>query len=172
MYGRRIPPLENWLSLAVISGAVFLTACSGALFKPGDWYETLEKPPWTPPNWVFPVGWTILYILIAYAGWRAWTAEVAVGAAFGAATGQTLAFVVFGGQLALNAAWSGIFFGLRRMRLALMECAALWILIALNIVLFLLIDQTAGLLLIPYLCWVTFAAALNAAVLARNPTYL
>ena len=155
--------MANWESLAVISGAVFLAACSGALFPPGDWYETLEKPPWTPPNWAFPVGWTILYVMIAYAGWRAWNSD--------AASGQGVAFIVFAAQLALNAAWSGIFFGLRRMKAALLECGALWLVIAINIILFLQIDLTAGLLLIPYLCWVTFAALLNAAVLARNPSH-
>lgn len=155
--------MENWQSLAVISGAVIVTASSGAVFQPGAWYETLKKPAWIPANWVFPVGWTILYIMIAYAGWRAWTTP-------GAAE-RGLAFTVFGLQLVLNALWSAIFFGLRRMKAALIECGFLWLAILLNIILFFPIDVTAALVLVPYLLWVTFAAALNAAVLARNPEF-
>lgn len=155
--------MDNWQSLAVFSGAVVLAACSGAVFKPGVWYESLDKPSWTPPNWVFPVGWTLLYIMIAYAGWRAWISENA--------SGWGIAFAVYALQLVLNGAWSGIFFGLRRMGLALIDCLALLGCIAANIILFVQIDMLSGLLLAPYFLWVTFAAALNASVLGRNPLY-
>jgi len=83
---------------------VLLAALSGARFKPGEWYDRLKKPHWNPAKWVFPVVWTILYLFIAIAGWLVWGAD-----------GAGLAVTVWGIQLVLNAAWSWLFFGLRRM---------------------------------------------------------
>lgn len=98
------------MTLAIIVLLVFATASSGAIFKPGDWYASLERPDWTPQNWVFPVVWTVLYIMIALAGWLVFSAG-----------GFGLAMMIWGAQLVLNAAWSWLFFGMRRMDLALID---------------------------------------------------
>jgi tryptophan-rich sensory protein len=149
------------LALFGFVGACFLVAMSGALFRPGQWYEVLDKPPWTPPNWLFGPVWMVLYAMIAVSGWIVWRE---VGLAPGV-------FAVYLAQLLLNGAWSGIFFGMRRMRLALYEVALLWLSIAANIAVFYPISGLAALLLVPYLCWVTIAAALNYEVVRRNPAY-
>ncbi|GIX08528.1 TspO/MBR family protein [Elioraea sp.] len=140
--------------------ACFAAATTGAVFRPGPWYDRLDKPSWTPPDWAFPVAWTLLYIAIGVAPWLVWRTAGFAGAA--------LPLTVWAVQLALNAAWSWLFFGLRRMDLAFAEVVALWLSIALMIALFLPISVTAGLLMVPYLVWVSFAAVLNLAVWQRN----
>ncbi|MCA3382563.1 MAG: tryptophan-rich sensory protein, partial [Roseomonas sp.] len=100
-------------------GASFAAAMSGAVFTPGPWYDALTKPRWCPPNWLFAPAWAVLFLMIAIAGWLIWEA---VGFAGGA-----LALGFFALQLVLNAAWSGIFFGMRRMDLAFAELCLLWI---------------------------------------------
>lgn len=139
---------------------VVAVASTGAMFKPGAWYQALDKPAWTPPNWLFPIAWTLLYFAIAVAGWLAWR-----NAGFDAAGP---AYAIYFLQLCLNAAWSWLFFGLHRMDLALLDMAALWIAIVANIVLFYAIQPLAGYLLIPYLIWVTYAAALNFKIWQMN----
>ncbi len=148
------------MSLVVFILAVMLVASSGAVFKPGAWYRTLTKPSWTPPDWVFPAGWTLLYVLIAIAGWRVWERlplEAAV-----------VPMAVYALQLVLNAGWSAIFFGLKRPDWAFAELACLWLAIVANILVFHPIDPLAAALLLPYLGWVTFAGALNLAVWRLN----
>ena len=100
-------PIPFDISLLVFVVLVVAAASSGVLFKPGEWYKGLLKPSWTPPNWLFGPVWSVLYVMIAVAGWLVWRAE---------GTGVALSFWFL--QLALNAVWSGIFFGLRRMDLA------------------------------------------------------
>ena len=145
------------ISAILIFIAVFITACSGAVFKPGDWYMSLNKPSWTPPGWVFPIVWTVLYIMIAYSGWLIWQAE-----GFGAV------FALWIVQLVLNAAWSWLFFGRRRMDQAMVDVCAMWILIAAYIILAASVSSLAALLFVPYLIWVTIAAALNWRVWQMN----
>jgi tryptophan-rich sensory protein len=143
----------------------YLAACgaaaaTGAMFSPGEWYKTLEKPTWTPPDWVFPVAWTTLYICMSLAAMR-------VGMSGHPAAPMALGFWAV--QIALNTLWSPVFFGLRRMRAALIVVSVLWLAVAVTLALFLRIDWIAGLLFVPYLLWVTIATALNASVLRRNP---
>ena len=145
------------MAIAVIVVLVFATAMSGAIFKPGAWYETLTKPSWTPPNWAFPVVWTILYIMIGIAGWLVWNIA-----------GFSLALVLWVIQLVLNAAWSGLFFGLRRMDLAFVDACALWLAVAAFIVAAFPISVWAALLFLPYLVWATIAAVLNLTVWKMN----
>ncbi|MBY0611296.1 MAG: tryptophan-rich sensory protein [Beijerinckiaceae bacterium] len=140
--------------------ANFIVALSGAIFRPGAWYEGLAKPSWKPPNWLFGPAWTVLYITIAIAGWMVWRK-----AGF---TGAGPALAIYGVQLLLNAAWSGLFFGLRRMDLAFYEVLLLWLSIAATIVAFRAIDSDAALLLVPYLGWVTFASILNFTIWRMN----
>ncbi|MBL6078524.1 tryptophan-rich sensory protein [Belnapia sp. T18] len=138
--------------------ACFLVACSGAVFRPGDWYENLAKPSWNPPNWLFAPAWTLLYILIAIAGWLVWREA-----------GFVPALALYGVQLLLNAGWSAVFFGLKRPDLAFGELVLLWLSILGCILLFAPISTTAAWLMVPYLAWVTFAGALNFAIWQRNP---
>jgi len=145
------------MTVAVIVLLVFLTAASGAFFKPGPWYETLNKPWWTPPGWAFPTVWTVLYIMIAYAGWVVWTKA-----------GLSLPMVLWGVQLVLNGAWSYFFFGRQRMDLALVDVGLLWLAIAGFIVAAWPVSQLAALLFVPYLAWVSTAALLNYSVLRLN----
>jgi len=100
-------------SIIVLSGFVgicFLAAMTGAMFRPGDWYERLSKPAWRPPNWVFPPAWAFLYLTIAVSGWLVWRTSGFAGAAF--------PFAIYLVQLILNASWPPIFFGMRRPDLA------------------------------------------------------
>lgn len=140
--------------------AVLVVASSGALFKPGPWYAALAKPGWTPPDWLFGPAWAVLYVMIAFSGWLVWQKVGFAGAA--------LPFGLYVLQLLLNASWSAVFFGLKRMDLAFGVLVVLWLAIAVNIAAFLAIDSTAGFLLVPYLCWVTFAGALNLTVWRLN----
>ena len=141
--------------------AICLGACAfGAAFPPGEWHAALEKPSWNPPNWLFGPVWTLLYIMIATSGWLVWKREGFAGA--------KLAFAVFAAQLALNALWSYLFFGLHRPDLAFFNIVLLWVMIAITIMLFRRHDQLAAALLLPYLAWVTFASALNLSLWRLN----
>ena len=143
----------------------FLAACgaaatTGALFDPGEWYRSLSKPVWTPPDWAFPVVWSVLYIAIALAAMRIGMIE---------GTQQALAFWAL--QIAFNTLWTPIFFGLRRMRAAFIVIVGLWLSVAATMLAFLQHDLLAGLLFAPYLLWVTIATALNFSVWQRNPQF-
>jgi tryptophan-rich sensory protein len=146
------------LSLAPFVLAVIVVASTGAIFKPGAWYETLSKPSWTPPDWAFPVAWSILYLFMAIAGWLVWQQA-----------GWSLALILWIAQLVLNGAWSWLFFGLRRMDLAFGDVTLLWLCIAAFIIIAWPISTTAALLFLPYLVWVSIAAALNLTVWRMNP---
>ncbi len=140
----------------------FLTAsCAGAatgmLFRPGIWYETLNKPSWTPRKWMFPTVWTILYVSSSYAA-----ARIAVLPENG------LALAFWAMQIAFNTLWTPIFFGLHRMQAALIAIAALWIAVAGMAVTFWPLDVWAGLFATLYLIWVTVAAALNLWIVRNN----
>ncbi|MEJ1994412.1 MAG: tryptophan-rich sensory protein [Limibacillus sp.] len=152
--------LTSYLALFGFIGACTLVAMSGAVFRPGQWYEELDKPDWRPPNWLFGPAWSVLYAMIAVSGWFVWL-EVGF-------SGAVLAFCVYGVQLLLNAAWSGVFFGLRRPDLAFAELLLLWCSILANILVFFPIDAAAGWLLVPYLAWVSFAGLLNYSIWRRN----
>ena len=114
-------------------GACFAAAASGAVFTPGPWYDALARPRWCPPNWLFAPAWAVLFLMIAIAGWLIWEA---VGFSGGA-----LALSLYALQLVLNAAWSGIFFGMRRMDLAFAELCLLWLSILACIIVFWLIRR-------------------------------
>ena len=145
--------------------ATFLTAtgaaaATGAMFEPGRWYQGLDKPRWTPPGWVFPLAWTVLYLSMSWAAMR--VAQLP-------GSGQALAFWAM--QIAFNTLWTPIFFGLHRMRAAMIVMAGLWLSVAATLVAFWQLDTVAGALFVPYLAWVTIAGALNLSVLRRNPEY-
>ena len=117
------------------------------------WYAVLAKPSWTPPNWIFGPVWTVLYVAMAVAAWLVWRQKGWPGA--------RVPLLLFFVQLAFNVAWSWLFFGLRSPGLGFADIILLWIAIAATLVVFWKRTMVAGLLLMPYLAWVTFAAALN-----------
>lgn len=127
------------------------------MFRPGDWYRELRKPGWTPPNWLFGPVWSILYIMIAVAGWLAWNASPDSGAVR-----------LWGLQLVFNGAWSWLFFGRHRMDLAFVDVCLMWLSIAAFIVVAYSVSVLAALLFVPYLLWVTIAATLNFSVWRLN----
>ena len=152
--------ISEMLVLMGFVGACFLAAATGASFPPGDWYERLAKPPWRPPNWLFGPAWAILYLTIAVSGWLVWrTAGLA---------GAVLPLAIYLVQLVLNAAWTPIFFGLHRTDLAFIEIVVLWLSIVATMATFHPVNAAAAWLLLPYLLWVTFAAALNFTVWRLN----
>ena len=152
---------QSWLSLIPFVIACGAAAVSGAVYPPGNWYRRLDLPRWTPPDWSFGVIWTVLYILIAWAGWR-----VGLRAPRGEAA---LPLGLWACQIALNTVWTPIFFGLRRPDAAVPVVVLLWLSVAAMLGSFLAIDALAGLAMIPYLLWVSVAAVLNIAVWRRNP---
>ncbi len=135
--------LSSIVALIVFLALNLATASSGALFPPDRWYATLRKPTWTPPNWAFPLVWTVLFCAIAVSGWLVWEAA-------GWAAWPVLALYLF--HLVVNAAWSFLFFGLKRLDWAMIEVIGLWIVIAILIVLFSSYSMIAALLLVPYWC--------------------
>jgi benzodiazapine receptor len=148
----------NWLVLIACLAACGAPAVSGMLFKPGTWYAGLDKPSWTPPNWAFPVVWLILYISMSVAA-----ARVAL------APGAALLLALWAVQIAFNTLWSGVFFGLRNIRAALLIMAALFASVLVTTVAFWQADRIAGALMALYLAWLAVAFALNASVWRRNP---
>lgn len=134
-------------------------ASSGAIFKPGAWYESLAKPGWTPPNWAFPVVWTALYLMNAASGWIVWQA---------AGMAALPALCVYLVSLLLNAGWSAMFFGLRRMDLGFVNVVLLWLSIAIVAMMFWPFSPVAAALQLPYLLWVSIASALNLTVWRMN----
>lgn len=148
----------DYLLFAVFLAASFGAGATGAMFPTGAWYKQLAKPSWTPPNWMFPVMWTSIYILIAFAGAR-------VAGLPG--SGYALAFWAM--QIAFNALWTPIFFGLRRLKGSLIVMAGLWVGVAGATVTHFQVDLWAGLAFVPYLIWVTIAGALNFTLARLNP---
>lgn len=152
--------LAGWIALSLLAGSVGAWASRSATV----FYAQLDKAAWAPPGWLFGPVWTVLYILMGVAAWLVWRERGWAGAR----TALTL-FVV---QLVFNAAWTWLFFSLRSGPLAFGEILVLWVMIATTIVLFARVRRTAAWLLVPYLCWVTFASLLTWSVWQRNPTLL
>lgn len=152
--------LNATLGLLGFLAACFVAASTGAYFKPGDWYAGLAKPSWNPPNWLFPPAWAVLYVSMAVAAWLVWRQAGFAGA--------PLALGLWFVQLALNAAWSWIFFGARRMDLALAELVVFWLAIVATIFAFAPVHQGAAWLMVPYVSWVSFAGWLNFTLLRLN----
>lgn len=139
--------LAGWLMLC------FSAAALGAFFTPGEWYAQLKKPAWNPPGWIFGPVWTALYTLMAVSAWLVWRR--------GGFTTQGRALGLFLLQLSLNALWSPLFFGLQQPALAFVDILLLWLAILGTVRIFWRVRRNAGILLLPYLAWVTFAAVLN-----------
>ncbi len=127
-----------------------------------EWYPKLRKPAGTPPSWIFGPVWTTLYVLMAISAWLVWREY---------GRGALPELLIFFAQLALNVAWSGIFFGSRMPGVAFAEIIILWLAIAFNIFVFYPLSPAAAVLLLPYLLWVSYASYLNWGIwrLNRSP---
>jgi tryptophan-rich sensory protein len=154
--------ISSVLVLLGFIAACLLAALTGAVFRPGDWYERLIKPSWRPPNQLFAPVWSVLYLMIAISGWLIWRQAGFVG--------TTPPLAIYALQLVLNAAWTPLVFGLHRIDLGFFDIVLVWLSIVATIVLFYPIHLVAAMLLLPYLAWITFAAALNFALWRLNPT--
>lgn len=143
-----------FVPLAVGGAAAWLTMDSMSV------YETLRQPPLSPPGWVFPVVWTVLYILMGIAAYLVWRRD---------STGRNGALFFYGLQLAFNFVWPLLFFNAQNYALAFLWLIVLWILVLVTTVRFFKETKAAGWLMIPYLLWTAFAAYLNAGVWLLNP---
>ncbi|MEN6330171.1 MAG: TspO/MBR family protein [Methanobacteriaceae archaeon] len=153
-----IPQLVVSIIIVFIIGAIGSVA---TLPQIPLWYAALAKPAWAPPNWLFGPVWTILYVLIGTALFLVWRQGFEE-------KGVKVALAVFGLQLGLNLLWSLVFFGLHSLLGGLVIILLLWITILVNIILFYRISQWAGLILIPYIIWVSIASYLNYSVYVLN----
>jgi benzodiazapine receptor len=152
--GRSITALIGWLVLC------FAAAGTAAFVSTDGWYAALHKPSWNPPAWLFGPAWTVLYITMAVAAWLVWREGG------WKAQGRTLGLFIL--QWFLNALWTPLFFGLHRPGIAFTEIILLWLAIAATLVSFWRVRKVAGVLLVPYLAWVSFAAALNFTIWRLN----
>lgn len=150
------------LLLLITSAAAMIGAAASV--RAGEFYQQLGKPAWAPPPQIFGPVWSVLYLLMAVAAWLVVRAE-----GWPRARGALTLYV---GQLVLNAVWTWLFFRWHLGGLALVEILILWVLLLLMTRAFWRASTLAGMLLLPYLSWVTFAAALTYAVWRRNPGVL
>ena len=149
-------PARSALVFLAFVAACFGAALVGSAFTiPSipEWYGSLVKPSFTPPNWLFGPVWSMLYLAMAIAGWLVWCRQ--------RESFVTLPLALFGGQLVLNVLWSILFFGLQAPGIALVEILTLWVAIFATLLSFWRICKIASWLFLPYLAWVSFAAVLN-----------
>lgn len=152
--GRQALALASWLALC------FAAAGTAAFVFSDGWYDGINKPSWNPPAWIFGPAWTVLYATMAVAAWLVWREGG------WRAQGRVLSLFVL--QWALNVLWTPLFFGLHRPGLALIDIVALWLAILATLIAFWRVRRAAGILLPPYLAWVTFAAVLNFTIWRMN----
>ncbi len=163
--GRNSRP--NWLALLGFVALGYAAGGLGAVFSPvrsaggAAWYAGLKKPLWTPPDRWFGAVWTVLYPLMGVAVWIIWGERYH--------RGRNRAVFAFGVQLLLNALWAPLFFGARSLASGLLMIAALWLSLAWTVREFSTVRATAACLMLPYLGWVSFAAAVNFAIWRQNP---
>lgn len=138
----------------------FAAAATGFFVSIDAWFESLNKPSWNPPSWLFGPVWTTLYAMMAVAAWLVWRR--------GGWKTHARALGMFCLQWLFNALWTPLFFGAHRPDLAFLDIALLWCALAVTAVLFWRANKVAGALLLPYLAWVTFAAALNLTIWRMN----
>ena len=157
---RELSGLAGWLVITFAASAVGAVASVEA----ADFYGELLQPSWAPPPWLFGPVWTVLYAMMGVAAWYVWRS--------GGFREHRVALGLFLAQLGLNALWSWLFFTWRLGGLAFAEVLLLWAAILATLVLFWRVRRVAGMLLVPYLAWVSFAAALNFVLWRQNPLVL
>ena len=153
----RILGLAGWLFLVGIAAGVGALASIDA----ATFYRSLDRPSWAPPAEVFGPVWTALYVAMAVAAWLVWSARGWQGAWF--------ALSIFCAQLVANALWSWLFFAWRAGAPSVADIVVLWVLVVVTVIAFFRVRTGAGVLMVPYLAWVTFASFLDVAVWQRNP---
>jgi len=156
--------MSNFLKLIIaicIPLAVGFTSGFFTISGVGSWYQTIQKPSWNPPNWIFGPVWTTLYILMGVSLFLIWKSQENKDA-------RQTAVILFSIQLILNFFWSFIFFNQHQVGLALIEIIAMWIAILFTIFAFAKINNTAAWLLVPYISWVSFATILNYTIWKLN----
>lgn len=144
--------IQRYASLVIFLILVVMVAWVGSGFEAGEWYYAITKPSWTPPDWTFAAAWSVLYVLMALAMWLVWESGHA---------NRNGALVFWLLQLAFNALWMWLFFGLHRVGWAMGELVLLIGLSILCIKAFSMASRAAALLMLPYLIWLVFALALN-----------
>ncbi len=150
--------MKSAIALGVFLVCAFLAAGTGYFFPPAEWYAGLQKPFFNPPNWIFGPVWTTLYVLMSVAAWMVWQR-----------TGwRHRAIHLWFVQIALNALWTPLFFGLHWLGVAMIEMAVLWVFILLTLLAFRKVSKPAAWMMVPYLAWVSFAWVLNAALWRLN----
>lgn len=153
----------QWIALAISIAICFGAAGLGAALTDvsvDDWYVGLNKPAWNPPNWIFGPVWSALYLGMAIAAWLVWRQRQ---------VDPRVGLSLFGVQLILNVAWSGLFFGLRNPAAAFVDVILLWWAILATIFAFARSSRGGAVLLVPYIGWVSFAALLNWTIWRMNP---
>ena len=159
---------RSLLRLAISVAIPLSAGAIGAIFTADSvetWYQLIEKPWFTPPNWLFGPAWTVLYVLMGISLYLVWRKTTIDRSKHGT---RPAAFAAFGTQLGLNALWSFLFFGLRSPQLAFAEIVILLASIIVTIIIFSRVSRLAAGLMLPYVGWVTFACALNLGVWLVN----
>ena len=159
-YTRQALGLLGWLAASFVAGGIGAVASSNA----SGFYAQLSQPSWAPPAWLFGPVWSVLYVLIGVAAWLVWRKH-----GFNGASRALGLFIV---QLVANALWTWLFFKWQLGAVALVEIVVLWLLIAATIASFWHLHRLAALMLVPYLAWVSYAAALTFALWRLNPAIL
>ena len=157
---RSLKALLGFGALCAGAGALGSLTMFGKGSPSGSWYRSLAKPPGQPPGSVFGPVWTVLYGMIAYSGYRVYKAPKSPA--------RTRALAAWGTQLALNAAWTPLFFGAQQTKLALADIALLDASVVTYALLARKVDKGASLAVLPYLAWISFATYLNAGIVAKN----
>jgi benzodiazapine receptor len=152
---RQILALVGWLAVC------FAASTTAVFVSTGGWYAVLLKPSWNPPAWLFGPAWSLLYVLMAVAAWLVWRE--------GGWKTQQRQLRLFLLHWLLNALWTPLFFGMHQLGPAFAEIIILWLVLAATLISFWGVRKIAGVLLVPYLAWVSFAAALNFAIWRLNP---
>ncbi|HWR33173.1 MAG TPA: TspO/MBR family protein [Chitinophagaceae bacterium] len=156
--------MNNIVKLIISIGIPVLAGATAGFFTTtgvGSWYQTINKPSWNPPSWVFAPVWTTLYVMMGVALFLVWKSNTIGGF-------KKTAITLFAIQLALNFLWSFIFFKQEQPGWALVEIIVMWVAILLTILAFAKVNKTAAWLLVPYISWVSFASILNYTIWKLN----
>jgi tryptophan-rich sensory protein len=157
--------MKNWVKLVISVGLPIGVGAIAGLFTTPEisgWFQTIDKPTWQPPNWVFGPVWTVLYVMMGIAFYLVWKKEAPKGT-------KRMAITLWLIQLVFNFFWSFIFFKQHQIDWALAEILILWFFILLTIIYFSRISKLAAWLMVPYICWVSFASLLTYSIYELNP---